>query len=83
MLPIPAKSIKVLPDFKIQVDFECGVSKLLDVKKIVSKVPVLSPLVEDEVLFNQARLEDKYGIVWNSELDLAVESAWVDGITVE
>lgn len=50
---------------------------------IDANIPVLRPLVEDEMLFSQAILDDSYGIIWIDELDHVVESAWDNGITVE
>lgn len=50
---------------------------------IDAKIPVLRPIVEDEMLFSHAILDESYGIIWIDGLGHVVESAWDNGITVE
>lgn len=76
-----ARYLKVLDNYKLQVLFNNGVEKIFDMSSLIKNEKVFSPLV-DKTLFKKAQIdEDCFAIIWNEEIDLAIEEVWKKGIT--
>ena len=77
------KAIKI--EFKentvFEVTFNTGEVKSYDISVLFKKYPQLEAL-KDRKLFVSGKLMGAYGIVWNDELDIEVETVYEDGITV-
>lgn len=83
MLFHKVKEVTALPDMKLSVQFANGVTKLYDVRQLLSKYQVFSAL-EDEVLFCSVRVDQGgYGIIWNDDIDLSCDELWENGLEVE
>ena len=65
----------------LEVTFSTGEVKKYDISKLFPKYPQLEALKNRE-LFLSGKLMGSYGIMWNDELDLEVETVYEDGITV-
>lgn len=76
-----AIELKLLEDTKLEVTFHDGIVKRFDMRVLFSKYPQLKAL-EDHSLFLRGRLIGPYGIVWNDDLDIEVETIYQDGETV-
>jgi hypothetical protein len=78
-----AKEAVPLPDMMLRVAFEGGTTKLYDVKPLMKEIEVFKKLKNNE-LFNRVKVNGRgYGLVWNDQIDLAIEEVWCDGETVE
>jgi hypothetical protein len=74
--------VQPLPEKKLFVTFSSGESKIYDCKPLL-KEAAFRPL-EDEVLFQQARVEPHgYAVIWNDEIDLAESELWINGELAE
>lgn len=62
----------------LEVTFRDGKVMSYDVKKLFKKYPQMKVLKERE-LFVSGALMGGYGIIWNDELDLEVETVYNDG----
>lgn len=76
-----AVELKFLAGTSLQVLFQDGVVKQYDMRQLFSKYPQLKAL-EDRSLFLSGKLMGAYGIFWNDELDIEVETIYEDGETV-
>ena len=65
----------------LDVTFRDGTTKHYDVAALYDKYPQLRAL-EDRSLFLSGRLAGSYGIIWNEDLDLGVETVYEDGVIV-
>lgn len=72
---------KPLEGTTLEVLFQDGTSKRYDMRVLFSKYPQLMQL-EDRTLFVSGRMLGAYGIVWNDDLDIDVETIYEDGETV-
>lgn len=66
----------------LEVTFQNGEIKLYDVSVLFDKYPQLRAL-ENRVFFLSGRLIGAYGIIWNDEIDIEVETIYEDGTTIE
>lgn len=66
----------------MEVTFQNGEVKSYDMSVLFDKYPQLSSLKNRE-LFLSGKLVGAYGIIWNDELDVEVETIYEDGVTVE
>ena len=66
----------------VEVTFQDGKVKSYDMAKLFEKYPKLEAL-KDRKLFLSGHLIGAYGIVWNEEIDIEVESIYEDGITIK
>ena len=76
-----ASEIKYLDGTSIEVRCEDGFVKRFDLSVLFEKYPQLKAL-RDRELFLQGKLMGSYGIIWNDELDLEVETVYEEGETV-
>lgn len=65
----------------LEVTFQSGEIKAYDMAVLFEKYPILEAL-KDRNLFEQGKLMGTYGIVWNDDIDIEVETIYEDGITV-
>ena len=65
----------------LEVAFEDGTVKEYDIAALFERHPQMRAL-ENRALFCAGRLAGPYGIIWNEELDLEIETVYEDGKTV-
>lgn len=73
--------LKLLEETKLNVTFSDGKIKEYDMSSLFDKYPQLKAL-NDYELFKQAKLIGNFGIVWNDELDIDIESIYYEGKTI-
>ena len=76
-----ALELKYLDGTALEVRFQDGMVKRFDLASLFEKYPQLRAL-EDRELFLNGKLMGPYGIIWNDELDLEVETVYEEGETV-
>ena len=76
-----AIDLKMLSGTVVEVTFQDGIVKRYDMSALFSKYPQLKAL-EDHSLFLSGKLMGAYGIMWNDDLDIEVETIYADGETV-
>ena len=75
------KSVFPLPDFKLEVLFCGGITKLYDVKPLFESIPVFQTLRKYPDEFACVSVEGGgFGVVWNDGLDLSCDELWENGI---
>ena len=78
------KSVAPLTDYKLSVQFCEGVTKLYDVKPLISTIPEFQYLSDKPEGFGCVCVDVVgYGIVWNDNLDLACDELWENGVAVQ
>ena len=65
----------------LELTFQDGEVKAYDMSVLFSKYPQLKALNNRE-LFVSGKLMGSYGIIWNEDLDIEVETIYEDGVTV-
>lgn len=65
----------------LEVIFQNGEVKKYDMANLFSKYPQMEAL-KNRKLFTSGKLMGAYGIIWNDELDIEVETVYEDGITI-
>ena len=65
----------------LEVRFQDGLVKRFDLAVLFEKYPQLQDL-KDRDLFLSGKLMGSYGIMWNDELDLEVETIYAEGKTI-
>ena len=65
----------------LELTFVDGDIKSYDVSALFTKYPQLKAL-KDRKLFLSGKLMGAYGIYWNNELDVDVETIYEDGVTI-
>lgn len=65
----------------LEVKFQDGIVKQYDMAELFSKYPQLEAL-KDRNLFTSGKLMGSYGIIWNDDLDIEVETIYEEGITI-
>ena len=76
-----AIDLKMLEGTALEVTFQDGIVKRYDMSVLFLKYPQLEAL-KDRSLFLSGKLIGAYGIVWNDDLDIEVETIYEDGKTV-
>ena len=66
---------------ELEVSFADGATKRYDIAVLYTKYPQFRAL-ENRSLFLSGRLIGSYGIVWNEDIDLEVETVYEDGVIV-
>ena len=77
-----ALSVKFLEGTALIVAFKDGIVKYFDMSTLFRKYPQLKALKNRE-LFLSGELMGEYGIIWNDELDIEVETIYESGRTIE
>ena len=62
-----AISVSTIPEYKLQVTFDDGVSGIIDLKSFIEKG--IFSVLKNEQLFNKAYATG-YSIAWNEELEI-------------
>lgn len=76
-------SIEPKSDYMLLSTFESGEKRLYDVKSLFSKWAMFLP-IKDETLFRSVKLAPGgYAAVWNSDIDIACDELYFNGIAVE
>lgn len=70
-------SVRANPDYTLYVEFENGEKRLYNVAPLFDKWPVFKQLRENNLF--QAVKNDKYGVVWNEDIDLACDELYYNG----
>lgn len=65
----------------MEVTFQSGEIKQYDMANLFEKYPILEALKERD-FFVSGKLAGSYGIVWNDEIDVDVETVYEDGETI-
>ena len=68
-------SVKALPDYQLELEFDNGESGVFSVKPYL-KYPVFQPL-EDMKLFCQARVVFD-SVVWNNDIDMSPDNLYLE-----
>lgn len=76
-----ATELKLKKGTSLEVTFQNGEVKAYDMAVLFEKYPQLEAL-KDRKLFLKGKLMGAYGIIWNEELDIEVETIYEDGDTV-
>lgn len=76
-----AIELKLLEGTAMEVIFQNGIVKHYDMRALFPKYPQLRAL-EERSLFLSGKLVGAYGIMWNDDLDIEVETIYEDGETV-
>lgn len=76
-----AIELNYLEGTTMEVTFQDGLVKHYDISVLFDKYPQLQVLT-DRSLFLSGKLMGAYGIMWNDELDLEVETIYEEGTTV-
>jgi len=76
-----AVDVRFLQGTAMEVTFQGGEIKEYDMALLFEKYPSLHAL-EDRELFLSGKLMGGYGIVWNDELDIDMETVYEDGRTL-
>lgn len=78
------KSVNVLPDYCLFIQFSEGVTKKYDVKLLFERWKPFRTFKDNPELFNEAYVDDGgYGVVWNDDLDLGCEELYANGETIK
>ena len=77
------KSVGVLSDYCLRVQFAEGVTKVYDVKPLFEKWESFLIFQSDPDLFSEVRVDiGGYGVIWNDELDLSCDELYSNGETI-
>ena len=78
------KSVTPLSDFKLNVQFSEGVTKLYDMKLLLERIPAFRQLEDNPAEFADVSVDvGGYGLVWNDDLDLSCDELWQNGTVVK
>ena len=73
-----------MPDLHLCVQFAEGITKIYDIKPLLSKWTVFQALEDQPELFSSVEVDvGGYGIIWNDELDLSCNELFENGKTIE
>lgn len=77
------KSVNPLPNYKLNIQFEEGETKIYDVSLLFDKWPAFKRFIEDPELFEAVKVDKAgYGIVWNDDLDISCNELYDNGETI-
>ena len=78
------KTVNVIPDYRLSVQFAEGVTKIYDLKPLFEKWPVFRNLKNDDTLLYSVEVDaGGYGIIWNDDIDLSCDELFENGEVVE
>lgn len=70
------KSVEILNNMELKIEFLNGTIKYYDVKKLVEKFEQFKDLLNVE-LFKKVKVEKGgYGISWNENIDISCNELW-------
>lgn len=74
------KSVGFVDKFILVAQFEDGICKIYDLKKLAENVPVFQSLLNSPELLKKVHIAGSgFGIVWNDEFDLSCNEIWENG----
>ena len=77
-----ALSLELLDKCVVKVTYQNGVIKTLDMETLIPEYPVFAKLRNRE-LFLKGQLDPSgWGIIWNDQIDIAIEGVYDLGITI-
>jgi len=77
------KSVTPLQKCRLEVTFETNEKKQYDVALHWAKIAAFSPILTNDTLFKQVRVEPGgYGIAWTDEIDLSCNELYNNGGTL-
>lgn len=76
------KFVAALPDFKLSVQFNEGVTKIYDVKPWFNKQKVFRQLFDLSLFYSVKVDMGGFGISWNDDVDLHCNELWNNGVQV-
>lgn len=75
------KSVKVLSNYTLEIDFDNNVKKIYDCTPLLQDEN-FKPLL-DKSLFKNVQVDKfGYGIMWNNQIDLSESELWLNEQTV-
>ena len=78
------KTVNVIPDYRLSIQFAKGVTKIYDLKPLFEKWPIcMNPKNDDTLLYSVEVNAGGYGIIWNDDIDLSCDELFENGKTVE
>ena len=78
------KTVNVIPDYRLSIQFAEGVTKIYDLKPLFEKWPIFRNLKNDDTLLYNVEVDaGGYGIIWNDDIDLSCDELFENGETVE
>lgn len=78
------KSVNALPEYRLNLQFAEGVTKIYDVKPLFAKWEPFKSLENDPALFSDVEVDvGGYGIIWNDDIDLSCDELFENGETVK
>ncbi len=76
------RNVIPLDNMLLQVEFENGIIKSYDVKKLKDRFKIFKDL-ENKALFELAKVDaGGYGIMWNEKIDLSCNEIWENGVII-
>ena len=78
------KNVSPLHDFKLNVQFSEGVTKIYDVKELFGKWTSFSLLKNNSTFFLDVKVDvGGYGVIWGDDFDLSCNELWENGETIK
>ena len=77
------RSITPIDDYKLIAVFCEGVTKVYDITPLFERIPIFNKLKENNLFYKVKVDMGGYGIIWNSEIDLACDELFYNGKTIE
>lgn len=69
-----------LPDLRLLVTFSSGAVKQYDVRPLLDRWPMFTPLADVPGLFACVQVDPGgYGISWNDDIDISADELWHNG----
>ena len=67
------KNVTPLKDFKLNIQFAEGITKIYDMKKLIENNKIFADL-KDINLFNSVEVDiGGYGVIWNDDIDISCD----------
>ena len=79
---IKIQKIIALADLKLLVEFNNGVIKIYDAKKLVNENKMFEPLKAPDFFSMVCVDYDGSGIIWNADLDVSEWELWTNGVEI-
>lgn len=74
------KDVTALTDYKVSVQFSEGITKIYNVKELISKNPMFQDLQNEELFYNVEVDVGGYGIIWNDDIDISCDELFEYGV---
>ncbi len=78
------KTVSVIPNYRLSIQFAEGVTKIYDLQPLFEKWPVFRDLKNDDTLLYSVEVDvGGYGIIWNDDIDLSCDELFENGETIK